>query len=134
MILLYKLLIKQLTRYLFIQKCISRCECVCGLYVVCVVAQPKAEVGGFRNLDRLGAAEVARRTVDLLPTLCQHTESTSAFFQVLFTFSFCFPSNCTDVTVDLTGSGIPSFRRVIFRAVERLIFLIALITALIFYA
>jgi len=50
---------------------------------VCFFVQPKAEkVCGFRNLDRLGPAEVARLTVDLLPTLCQHTESASAFFQV----------------------------------------------------
>jgi len=50
-----------------------------------VAWQPKLEKSvGFRNIEQLGPLEVVRRTVELLPALCQHFESTSAFFQVCF--------------------------------------------------
>lgn len=37
---------------------------------------------GFSNLSRYSSKEVATFVVDLLPSLCEHLEATSAFFQV----------------------------------------------------
>ena len=37
---------------------------------------------GFSNLSRYPSKEVAKYVVELLPSLCEHLEATSAFFQV----------------------------------------------------
>ena len=37
---------------------------------------------GFSNLSRYSSKEVAKYVVELLPSLCEHLEATSAFFQV----------------------------------------------------
>ena len=51
-------------------------------YVLYKLQIRQEKLVGFSNLSQHSSKEVAKFTVDLLPALCEHLETTSAFFQV----------------------------------------------------
>ena len=49
----------------------------------CFISQTKSDKNvGFSHLDNLTSNQIALRVIGLLPSLCEHLEATSGFFQV----------------------------------------------------
>ncbi|XP_071810263.1 Fanconi anemia group D2 protein-like [Asterias amurensis] len=60
---------------------------------------------GFTHLNRFSPRQIAKRAVKLLPHLCQHLESTSAFFQTLMADN--------DGLIDGPGSHSPEYNEMV---------------------